>query len=239
MGIAKTPFYHEVIRRTIVAFGSLFTDIKIQRHSKDGKNKVIQTIEVPCALGSRDKWFQRTDQDGELDNQVYITLPRISYEFLGMNYNPSRKLGKLNTITCRTTDGGNSIYAPVPYNLEFNLYLVAKQQEDCMQMVEQILPYFSPELTISVNVVPENNIINDIPIILNGVSIEDDYEGDFQTRRTIIYTLNFTVKVNLYGATSNGSIIKKVDINLPSPIDGKYEASQATPVSPIIELFTY
>ena len=237
--IPTTPFYNEILRNINVAFGSIFSNIVIQRKSKDGLNAILQTITVPVAFGNKDKWFRRTDEDSELENQVYITLPRISYEMVGMNYDPSRKMGKLNKITCRDATGGNSVYFPVPYNLEFNLYLVAKTTEDCYQMVEQILPYFSPELTMSIKSVKQQNIISDIPIILNNISMEDDYEGDFQSRRTVIYTLNFTLKANLYGPGSNGGIIKKVIVNMPNPIDGTYEASQLTPIAPIIEFFTY
>lgn len=237
--IATTPFYHETIRKLTVAFGVIFSTIQIQRRDKTGARDIAQTIKVPIALGNKDKWVQRTESDPDLDNQTYNVLPRMSYEMMSIEYDSARKTSKMNQITCRNENGGDMLYSPVPYNLEFNLYVVAKTQEDCYQMVEQIIPYFSPELTLSINLIPNFNIKQDVPIILNSISIDDDYEGDFQTRRTVTGTLNFTLKTNFYGPSTTGNIIKKVTIDMPSPIDGTYTAEQLTPVSPIIEVFEY
>lgn len=237
--IAITPFYHETIRKVTLGFGSIFSEIKLQRKEKTGPKNIIQTVKVPIALGNKDKWVQRTEQDPTLENQVYNTLPRMSYEMTGLNYDPARKISKLNTIVCRDSSGVSSIFSPVPYIIEFNLYLISKTQEDCYQMVEQILPYFTPELTMSINMVPSHNIIQDIPVVLDSVSIDDDYEGDFQTRRTVTATLTFSLKLNFFGPASASGLIKKIIVDLPTPINGEYSASQATPVSPIIEGFDY
>lgn len=237
--IASNPYYHEIIRKTTIGFGSIFSGIKIQRREKTGNKNVVQTINVPIALGNRDKWVQRTEQDSTFENQTYNVLPRISYELSGISYDPERKVSKLNTIVCRTEDGTNSIFAPVPYILNFSLYAVGKTQEDVYQIVEQILPYFSPDLTMSIKLVPEFNLIQDIPIVLNSVSIDDDYEGDFQTRRTVIATLEFSLKINFYGPATSSGLIKKVIIDLPTPVNGVYQASQETPVSSILENWEY
>jgi len=231
---SSTPFYWETLSNTTKAFGSLFSDIKIQRKEKSGSKSVIQTIKVPVAQAAKDKWVTRTEQDGSLENQVYLTMPRIAYEMTGMSYDPSRKIGKLNKITCRDEDGGTSIYAPVPYNLEFSVYLVGKTQEDVMQMAEQILPYFSPEYTMSVMTIPNQNIVTDIPIILNSVTISDDYEGDYTIRRSVTYTLNFQLKINLFGPASESGLIKKSIINMTEQ-NMTYSAEQETPTSDIIE----
>lgn len=236
--IPPSPFYWESIRKINIAFSSIFSDIKIQRKERTGEKLVIQTVNVPIANAGKEKWVQRSEQDPELENQIYTVLPKMSFEMLGLNYDSARKISKLNKITCRTETGGTSVYAPVPYNLEYNLYILTKTNEDCYQIIEQILPYFSPEYTVSINLVPDTNIVQDLPFVLNSVTIDDDYEGDFQTRRTVTGTLNFTVKTNFYGPAGSSGLIKKVIINLDDNI-GVYTASEETPVSPIIESFKY
>lgn len=233
--LGNNPYYWEILRKVNITFGRLFSDIKIQRKEKSGTKTVIQTIDVPIALGNRDKWVQRTEQDPDLTNQVYTTFPRMSYEMTSINPDNSRKLGKLTKITCRDENGASSVLAPVPYVLNFSLYCVAKTQEDCMQIVEQILPFFTPEYTVSLRIIDNLNIVNDIPFILEDVSISDDYEGDLQTRRTVIYTLTFSVKVNFYGPVRSGGLIKHVIVDMEDL--GTYEAEQLTPTSPIIETY--
>lgn len=232
-----TPFYWETLRKVTVAFGSLFSEIKLSRADKTVAKNKIQTIKVPIEQAAQDKWFTRIKQDPELQQQLYNTLPRMAYEMTGMTYDPSRKIGKLNRITCRTETGGSAVYAPVPYNLEFSLYVVAKTQEDCLQIVEQILPYFSPEYTMSIMMIPDNNIVTDIPIILNSVTISDDYEGDYQIRRTVMYTLTFTLKINVFGPIGESGLIKKSIINMTEQ-NLTYTAEQETPTSEIIESTT-
>lgn len=233
--LGNTPYYWEILRKVNITFGKLFSDIKIQRKEKSGTKSIIQTIDVPIAIGNKDKWVQRTEQDPELAKQVYATFPRISYEMTGMTLDNSRKLGKLNKITCRSETGASSVLMPVPYIINFSLYLVAKTQEDCMQMVEQILPFFTPEYTVSITIVNDMNIVNDIPFTLENISISDDYEGDLQTRRTVIYTLDFSAKVNFYGPIRSAGLIKHVIVDMDE--HGSYTADQETPISPIIETF--
>lgn len=206
-------FYHSITRKVIVAFGSLFSNIKIER-MKDGY--VQQTIGVPIAYAPKEKWIVRIEQDPTLENHTYTTLPRLSFEITGMSYDASRKTNRMNYITVNDAMGNNNkIYAPVPYNIEISLYALTKTQEDGLQIIEQILPYFTPEYTLSLKAIPDSDIIIDVPIILGGVSIQDDYDGDFSTRRFVTYTLNFTLKCNFYGPVTNGKIITSslVDIS--------------------------
>jgi hypothetical protein len=246
MLVGKT-FYHGIIRKTIVAFGSLFSNIKIERQLKDGTNAIAQTINVPIAYAPKEKWLVRLEQDPTLEQQVYTTLPRISFEVLGISYDGNRKLNRMNQVVCYTAgtaasgstpatpDSYKRMYAPVPYNIDIALYVLTKTQEDAMQIVEQILPYFTPEFTLSIKAVPDMNVITDIPIILNSVSSQDDYDGDFQTRRFVTYTLNFQLKVNLFGPVEGGAPIKKVFAQVAGDAPALYTVEQNTPIATITE----
>lgn len=205
-------FYHGITRKIIVGFGSLFSDIRLKRENAD--KSVSQTIAVPIAYAPKEKWLVRIEQDTNLENHTYTTLPRLSFEITGMDYDPTRKLARTNYLTC--SDGTSAIsrtYAPVPYNIEISLYVLTKTQEDALQIVEQIVPFFTPELTMSLRTIPDSNVITDVPVILNNVSINDEYDGDFATRRFITYTLNFTLKANMYGPVTQGGIINRVTVN--------------------------
>lgn len=200
------PFYHKVFKRAIVAFGSLFSDIEIERRDTNGT--IIQTLKVPIAQAPKEKWIVRIDSDQTLENHTYISLPRLSFEITGINYDPIRKLNRLGRISCVNGNSSASyVYNPVPYNLDISLYILTKTQEDAFQIVEQILPYFTPEYTMAVKSVDDLNVVTEIPIILNSISQQDDYDGDFQTRRFIIYTLTFTLKLNVYGPVNSQGII--------------------------------
>lgn len=212
-------FYHAITRKIIVGFGTLFSNIKIER--KDVGNLQRQVIAVPISYAPKEKWLVRIEQDTSLENHTYTSLPRMSFEITGMNYDSTRKTNRMNYISCAdgTSENIKRLYAPVPWNLDVSLYILTKTQEDAFQIVEQILPYFSPEYTLSIKAVPEQNIIVDVPIILESVSVQDDYDGDFSQRRFVTYTLNFTLKTNLYGPADEGAIIGKtlVDINNTTP----------------------
>ena len=230
----NTTFYHGGIRKTIVAFGRLFSDIKIARQDNDGA--VAQTIAVPLSYAPKEKWIVRIDSDPGLNNTTYTTLPRMSFEITGYNYDATRKLARMNQLTCDQSSGNvkKTMFSPVPYNIEISLYVLTKTQEDAMQIIEQILPTFTPEYTLSINAVPEMNVIQDIPIILNSVSVQDDYDGDFETRRFVTHTLTFTLKTNLYGAVTNQGIIKDVNVNVSIP-GRKYNAVGTLPGDPVTE----
>jgi hypothetical protein len=212
----ETPFYHGIIRKTIVGFGGLFSNIKIER--KEGGSvtgTTVQTLKVPVGYAPKEKWLVRIDSDPTLEGHTYTTLPRISFEITGYSYDSVRKTNRMQQIKCG--DGTNylsTINSVVPYNLEVSLYILTKTQEDALQIIEQILPTFTPEYTLSINAVPEMNVIQDIPIILNSISVQDDYDGDFATRRFVTHTLNFTLKLNLFGVNNTGGIITTVKANI-------------------------
>lgn len=205
--------YHGMIRKVIVSFGRLFSDIQITRETKDGSDS--QTLVVPIAYAPKEKWIVRLDSDPDLTNHTYTTLPRISFEITGYEYDSTRKTNRMSKINCY--DGGTtrgSMFAPVPYNIEISLYILTKTQEDAMQILEQILPVFNPEYTLSINAVPEMNVVQDIPVILSSVSVQDEYDGDFQTRRFVTHTLNFTLKTNIYGPVSTQGVILTSEANI-------------------------
>ena len=209
-------FYHGLIRKCIVGFGTLFSDVYIDRKQGDSvTGTTIQRLQIPLAYAPKEKWIVRLDQDPNLENHTYITLPRMSFEITGYTYDAVRKTNRMQKITCG--DGTNALtymYAPVPYNIDISLYILTKTQEDAMQIIEQILPTFTPEYTLSINAVPDMNVRQDVPVILNSIAVQDDYDGDFQTRRFVTHTLTFTLKTNLYGAVQGQGIIQEVNTNI-------------------------
>ena len=207
-------FYNESLRKTIIAFGSLFNDIIITRKNSSGTD--TQSMKVPLAYGPKQKFIVRLEADPGINQKVAMTLPRIGFEINNLTYDPTRKLNRVQKFKKVKGDKNDQLdtqYMPVPYNLEFTLYIMAKQSEDALQVVEQILPYFQPDYTITINDMTDMGIKKDVPIVLNSISYEDDYQADFQTRRAIIYTLSFTTKFYLYGPVTSSSIIKTVQVD--------------------------
>ena len=207
-------FYHETIRKVVVAFGSMFNDIHLVRKDNDGN--IQQSMKVPLAYGPRQKFLVRLREDAALTKQVAVTLPRIGFEIAGVSYDPARKLNRVQQF--KKVKGSKSTqldtqYMPVPYNIEFSLYIMAKQSDDALQIVEQILPYFQPDYTVTLNDNTDMGIKRDVPVILNSVGYEDTYEGDFTSRTTIIYTLTFTAKFYLYGPVTSSKVIKTVQVD--------------------------
>ena len=206
-------FYNETIRKTIIAFGSLFNDVYIER--KDSAGVAIQTLKVPLAYGPKQKFIIRLEGDPGLDQKVAITLPRIGFEISALDFAPERKLNRI--IKRRKVQGSDdeklksmlTQYSPVPYNIGFEMFVMARNSDDGIQIVEQILPFFQPEYTVTIKEVPQMDTIRDVPIILNNISYEDTYEGDFTTRRAIIYTFNFTAKTYVYGPVISSKQITK------------------------------
>jgi hypothetical protein len=209
-------YYHGIIRKCIVGFGSLFSDIYIDRREGDSvTGTVIQRLQVPLAYAPKEKWIVRLEQDPTLENNVYTTLPRMSFEIIGYNYDPQRKVNRMQQLKCGDGTGSvSTMYTPVPYNLDLSLYILTKTQEDGLQIIEQILPTFTPEYTLSINVVPDMSVKIDVPIILNSVSVQDDYDGDFQMRRFVTHSLNFQMKMNLFGPISGRNVIQEVNANV-------------------------
>ena len=207
-------YYHGIIRKYIIMFGNMFNDIDIQRFNNSGT--AIQSIRVPIAYGPREKFLARLNQDPSLTREIAIQLPRLSFEITNMTYAPDRTLNKLQKNTALGDNGSSlrSQFVPVPYDIEISLYGMFDNNEDAVQVVEQILPFFRPDWTNSVKLVPEMSEYIDIPTVLNGMSIEDSYDADFQTRRAIIYTFNFTVKGLIYGPVSKKGVIKRTYVDL-------------------------
>jgi hypothetical protein len=209
-------FYHGIIRKSIVAFGRLFSDIYIDRKQGDSvAGTTIQRLQIPLAYAPKEKWLVRIEQDPNLENNTYVSLPRMSFEILGYNYDPARKVNRMQQIKCGDASGSvSTMYTPVPYNIDISLYILTKTQEDGLQIIEQILPTFTPEYTLTINAVPDMNVKVDVPIILNSVAVNDEYDGDFQTRRFVTHTLNFQMKVNLFGAVTGRNVIDTVNANV-------------------------
>ena len=209
-----TQFYHETIRKVIVSFGTMFNNISLVR--KDNSGAAIQAMKVPLAYGPREKFLVSLNEDADLTKQVAITLPRIGFEIKNLSYDPTRKLNRVQQfkkVKGANTQQLDAQYMPVPYNLELELYIMAKQSDDALQIVEQILPYFQPDYTLTLNDMADMGIKRDVPIILNGISYEDNYQGDFTTRRALIYTLSFTAKFYLYGPVTSSQVIKTVQVD--------------------------
>nr|BDD48423.1 hypothetical protein 2 [Desulfobacteraceae bacterium] len=208
-----TYSYHEIFRRTVVAFGTLFNNIELRRTN--------EVMKVPLAYGPKQKFLARLDQTPDPTNKrVQITLPRISFEINGIQYDPTRKVSPTQKIkVAKDVDENKNVYMPVPYNLSFELAIISKNQEDGMQILEQILPFFQPHYNLSVKLIPEIDDTRDVPVVLTNVDYEDSYEGDFASRRAIIYTLQFTVKTYLYGPVTDAKIIKKVVTDMYTKVD--------------------
>jgi hypothetical protein len=213
---------HDSLRKYIIVFGTVFNDIYINRLSNAGE--VLQTLKVPLTYGPKDKVLSRLEQSPRLDNQVGIILPRISFEMTTMEYDPTRKLNTLNKLTKQSTTAGTDDevkyqYQPVPYDMQFEMNILVKNAEDGTRIVEQIVPYFTPDFTVSVNLVPEVDGPRDIPIILNSITSQDEYEGSFEQRRALIWTLSFTMKGYLYGPTKKSKLIKLAETTFRLPED--------------------
>jgi len=207
-------FYHETIRNIVVGFGTIFNNIQLVR--KDNAGAIQQTMKVPLAYGPRQKFLVRLNDDADLTKAAAVTLPRIGFEITGLTYDPTRKLNRVQKFKKVKGDKSEQLdtqYMPVPYNIGFQLYILAKQSDDALQVIEQILPYFQPDYTITLNDNPNMDVKKDIPVILNSISYEDDYQGDFTTRRAIIYTLDFTCKFYLYGPITSSKVIKTVQVD--------------------------
>jgi len=207
-------FYHQHIRKAVIAFGSIFNNINIER--KNSAGAVAQVLRVPLSYSTKQKFMTRiarvtgTDTRGE----VAITLPRIGFEIQGIMYDPSRKTPIINkNKAIGSGDTANTVrtaFNSAPFNMNLSLYIFAKNQDDGLQIVEQILPYFNPDFNVTINDLPELNIKRDIKITLDNVGYEDEYEGDFANRLSVVWTLNFTMRLNFYSNVEKVGIIKKV-----------------------------
>lgn len=220
-------FYWGTTRKAIVAFGNMFNSITIDRKDADGNS--VETLRIPLTYAPKQKFLAKIQQQPDLDNRsMQVVLPRMSFEMLSMEYDVNRKISPLqqNRAINSTTNTLDAQYAPTPYNIQVALYVYVKNQDDGLQIVEQILPYFNPDYNLTMKTVPQMGIKNDLPILLNGIFFEDTYEGDFSDRRSIIWTLNFTMKLNFYGPINKQGVIKKVITNTYS--DAALSKKQST-----------
>lgn len=212
-------FYNELTKKYVVIFGNMFNNIFIER--KDDEGVPTQTFPVPIAYGPTQKWLSMLRQNKDLKQKAAITLPRMSFEMIGYAYDPERKMAKTKFYA-----GGNPaddssaevMYAPTPYNIEFELGIMVKNEEDGYRIIEQILPFFQPSLTNRVDLLGGGQNL-DIPIVLNGITSTDDYEGDYESRRSIIWNLNFTMKALFFGPIRDQKIIRFIDTRLFSNFD--------------------
>jgi len=208
-------FYHEILRKTIISFGTLFNGLNIKH--KDSSDNTTSVIKVPLAYGPIQKFLARLEQQPDLNKSTQITLPRMSFEFIGMSYDPTRKVTTTQTFLSGASSDKASekkTYMPVPYNMTFELGIMTKLNDDALQIVEQIVPYFQPQYSLSVDLVEAIGEKRDIPVVLESITMTDDYEGDFSTRRVLLYTLRFSAKTYLFGPVSSTTtdIIKKVRV---------------------------
>jgi len=202
-------FYNEIFRKTIIAFGTLFNDLTIKQEDS--------TVKVPLAYGPTQKFLARLEESPDLSKRTSLTLPRMSFEFTGLNYDPSRKVTTTQQISVKDPNDGSvtkSAYMPVPYNMQFELSIMTKLNDDALQIVEQILPYFQPSYNLTVQLVQSIKEKRDIPIILENVTMDDQYEGNFTTRRVLLYTMRFSAKTYLFGpiTTATKDVIKSVGV---------------------------
>ena len=212
-------FYHKQIRNTVIAFGTIFNNINIKR--LDSSGNPLQTLRVPLSYAPKEKFIARLDQQSSLtgsDSSVAITLPRMAFDITGYSYDASRKLNKNQRIGVVTTNADtsklNAQYSPVPYDVSIELNVFTANSDDGLQIIEQILPYFQPDYTVTMIENRTMDTKRDIPFVLENVNYEDSYTGDLTSTRRITYSLTFTAKIYLYGPISTGAIIKTVSADL-------------------------
>lgn len=212
-----TTFYHGTIRKYVVVFGTLFNEVYINRNNSTGEQ--VQTIRVPLSYGPKDKFLARIEGDPNLSRPAMV-LPRMTFEISSMSYAPDRKLNT-NNKNMRVVPGSSKVYyqyMQVPYDIGFTLYIMVKNADDGTRIIEQILPYFTPEWTLTVNnLVPELDLNVDLPIVLNNLNMQDTYEGDFNNRRAIVWTLDFVMKAYLFGPVKKTGLITMANTNIIVP----------------------
>jgi len=208
-------FYHATVRNSIIVFGKLFNSVFIKRDNADGTPN--QLVKVPITYGPKEKWLVRSENDPDLDRPVEIVLPRMTFEITDFQYDASRKVNSLNQLIIEDEINGEkrrSQYVPVPYNLGITMYIISKTQEDALQIVEQILPFFTPHYNLTVNLNTQMGYKFDVPTVLNGINLQDDYDGPFEQRRVVIYTLTFTMKTQMFGPVTESEVIRTVQTNI-------------------------
>lgn len=234
----STPFYHSLLRKYVILVGTLFNNIHITRSDSDGNETSL--IRVPIMYAPKDKMLTRVLQDPNIDRQTAtIPLPAITFEMGKMYYDADRKLKTIGRSTIKNSnDEYKYQYNPVPYNIDFKVYIYAKQIEDGNKIIEQVLPFFTPDWTTTIELIPEMEETKDIPVILRDISFTDNYDGDFTKRRAIIWTLDLTLKGYLYGPVKQSGVIKFVNVNFYIPDPQYTDLNDAIGVSEIAEKIT-
>jgi hypothetical protein len=210
--------YNKIIRKCVIAFGTLFNTIEVRKENPDGST--YSRMKVPLAYGPRQKFLSRITEQDELNKKVAITLPRLSFEMTGISYDPARKLAPITT-TFKSVDNNvvKKQYTPVPYNIDFEMNIISKTNDDALEIVEQILPFFQPSYNLTIQLVEEMEEFRDVPITLNSISYSDDYEGSFDDRKVTLFTLNFTAKAYIFGPVGATGPIKKATVDYHTSVD--------------------
>ena len=228
-------FYNGIVRKYVIVFGNMFNGIYVQRFNSS--NVRTKTLKIPIAYGPKEKFLVRLAQDPNLDQDVAVSLPRMGFEMVGLNYAANRKLPstiKHSHINRSDNNVLTTQHIPVPYDIQFTLSIFVKNADDGTQILEQILPYFNPQYNLTIKPLSSYpDIREDVPITLNGVDFADDYEGDVGSRRTIIYTLTFEMKLNFYGPITDANVITtaipKIDLDNTGIADSDYLTITVTP----------
>ena len=224
--------YNKIIRKCVIGFGTLFNNIECRKENKDGS--VYSRMKVPLAYGPRQKFLARLEQQADLNQKVAITVPRLSFEMTGISYDSSRKLAPTTlTLKADTNNAVKKQFTPVPYNIDFELNVISKTNDESLEIMEQILPVFQPSYQMTIKLVDDMNDFRDVPIILNSVSYSDDYEGTFDDRKITLITMQFTVKAYIFGPVGTAAPIKKAKADIyttmPSSTSTRQVAYQVTP----------
>lgn len=228
-------FYNEIFRSVIIGFGSLFNGIQIRK--KDSDDDTFSVIEVPLAYGPTQKFLARLQQNPDLNHPTQMTLPRMSFEFIDLTYDPTRKSTQTQQLVLTNQDGTEErkTYLPVPYNMTFTLSIYTKLNDDMLQIIEQIVPYFQPAYTLPVKFLGQFQETMNVPIQLDNIEMSDEYEGNFDTRRALLYTLTFTAKTFVFGPLRDVSsdIVKKVTVGyIAGSKSGSYQRDLTYQVTP-------
>lgn len=231
MALYPAHFYNSLLKKYVIAFGSLFADIQVVR--EDAADNELHRETVPLAFAKKEKFVQRLIEDAALDKKTAIKLPRMSFEYTGLNYAPERKITSKRRVS-KTLDGSHkdNVYNPIPYDIEFSLSVYSKTQEEALQIVEQILPFFSPDYTIKVKGIDNPDICMDVPINLIAVNHDDPYEGAFEDNRVIVWELTFLMKAYIFGPLRQSKVIKQA---ITKVIDDEDDVLATIQVEPYIE----
>ena len=210
--------YNKIIRKCVIGFGTLFNNIECRKENADGS--VYSRMKVPLAYGPRQKFLARLEQQADLNQKVAITVPRLSFEMTGISYDSARKLAP-TTLSLKSTDKDTvrKQFTPVPYNIDFELNVISKTNDEALELTEQILPLFQPSYQMTIKLVSDMNDFRDIPIVLNSVNYSDDYEGSFDDKKITLITMNFTCKTYIFGPVGTQGPIKKAKVDTYTSTD--------------------